>query len=194
MNHSKPENRWKAETGQASVYQADLPITPYILLYAQPIRVSRADLGHRESLPYQLQHKQNLVTLCGKAFCFSLSFICPPPICPDSSRFFTSVILTTTLWDGIIIMFTLQMGKLSPSSIKELAQGCTGRKRLSWGPKFGQWDLNLSSFHNTQCLSLLLWGWGEKVPWANISSCPTPEITAMLGQVPGTCELGASCS
>lgn len=151
MNRSKPENRLKAETGQASVYQADLPITPYIWLYAQPIRVSRTDLGYRESLPYQLQHKQNLVTLWGKAFCFSLSFICPPPICPDSSRFFTSVILTTTL-DGIIIMFTLQMGKLSPSSIKEL------RKRLSWGPKFGQWDLNLSSFHNTQCLSLLLWG------------------------------------
>lgn len=128
-----------------------------------------------------------------RLLCFSLSFICPPPICPDSSRFVTSVILTTTLWDGIIIMFTLQMGKLSPSSIKELVQGCIGRKRLSWGPKFGQWDLNLSSFHNTQCLSLLLWGWGEKVPWANIS-CPTPEITAMLGQVPGTCELGASCS
>ena len=98
-------------------------------------------------------------------------------------------------------MFILQMGKLSPSSVKELAQGCTDRRRLNWGPKFFQWDLNLSSFHNTQCPSLLLWGWrgregvvGEEVPYANISSCLAPEITALLGQMPGTCELGASCS
>ena len=34
------------------------------------------------------------------------------------------------------------MGKLSPGSVKELAQGCTDRKRLNWGPKFFQWDLN----------------------------------------------------
>ena len=49
--------------------------------------------------------------------------------------------------------------------------------------------------------SLLLWGWqgregavGEGVPYANISSCPAPEITALLGQMPDTCEPGASCS
>ena len=35
---------------------------------------------------------------------------------------------------------------------------------------------------------------GEEVPYANISSCPAPEITALLGQMPGTCEPGASCS
>ena len=37
-------------------------------------------------------------------------------------------------------------------------------------------------------------GMGEEVPSANIFSCPAREITALLGQMPGTCELGASCS
>lgn len=48
------------------------------------------------------------------------------------------------------------MGKLNPSSVKELAQGRTGGKRLSWHPNVGQWGLNLSPFHNTQCPPLLL--------------------------------------
>lgn len=43
-------------------------------------------------------------------------------------------------------MFILQMGKLSPSSVKERAQGCTDRRRLNWGPKFFQWDLNTILF------------------------------------------------
>lgn len=32
------------------------------------------------------------------------------------------------------------------------------------------------------------------VPCANTSSPTASELTAMLGQVPGTCELGANCS
>lgn len=46
-----------------------------------------------------------------------------------------------------------------------------------------------------QCLLLpLLVGERETVPCANISSSLGPDITAMLGQVPGTCELDGSCS
>lgn len=53
--------------------------------------------------------------LWGSLFCSELSFIWPLNMTRLCTRFFTSVIFTITLQTSVIIMFTLQMGKLSTS-------------------------------------------------------------------------------
>lgn len=71
-------------------------------------------------------------------------------------------------------MFILQMGKLSPSSVKERAQGCTDRRRLNWGPKnfsMGLEHYPLSTTHSVlHCCSGDggAGGWWVRVPYANI--------------------------
>lgn len=93
------------------------------------------------------------------------------------TRFFTSVSFTTTLQGSIIIMFTLKTGELSPSSIKEFAEGQTGRKRLSWDTNLGQWDLNLSSFHNSVFYCRSWWGRGKRCP---VQTSPPPSAQISL--------------
>lgn len=113
-----------------------------------------------------LHHKQNLrnsgsFCLFGWVLLGAIIYFTPysARLC---TRFFISVSLITILQGSIIIMFTSKMGELSPSSIKEFAQGHTGRKRLSWNTNLGQWDLNISSFHNSVFYCLSWWERGKR--------------------------------
>lgn len=135
-----------------------------------------------------------MVTPLRKIFSLELSFIWPPTIARLLTRFFTSVILTTTLQGSFIICSLYRWVNWVPTTLRNLLKVARRKSKLRSKPCSVGLELILLLYSVLLCCSVAPGGRrGNGALYKHLLPLAS-EITAILGHVPGTCELGASCS